>query len=312
MQFIDFHCDTILHLMKDKENLGLKSNPFCVDIEKLRQSNSLAQFFALYVDYQDKEGVMDTCLEMLDKFYMELEENREEIAIARNYIELMENNKKGKLSAFLTIEEGGAVKGSLYHLRNFYRLGVRLITLTWNYPNEIGFPNSYPEFQQKGLTEFGKEMIYEMNRLGMLIDVSHLSDGGFFDVAALSEKPFIASHSNARATTKHTRNLTDEMIRLLAEKGGVMGINFEKEFLGNEPMSRVEDMIHHIKHIRDVGGIDVLAIGSDFDGTSPELEIGNIGELEKLVSGLKKNHFTEAEIEKICYKNALRIIREVL
>ncbi|AOT72152.1 dipeptidase [Geosporobacter ferrireducens] len=312
MRFIDFHCDTILQLMTERKALHLNSNRFCVDIEKLRRSNSMAQFFALYINYRGEKDPLETCLEMADKFFEELAENEREISLARNYNEVMANDKQGKISAFLTIEEGGALKGELYHLRNFYRLGVRLITLTWNYPNEIGYPNCHPEFKNLGLTGFGEEVVKEMNHLGMLIDVSHLSDQGFYDVARLSKRPFIASHSNARGVTNHSRNLTDEMIRILAEKGGVMGINFEKEFLGNPLQSRVEDMVRHIRHIRNVGGIDVIAIGSDFDGTSPELEIADISELGKLVIELKKNKFNEDEIEKICYKNGLRVIKDVL
>jgi membrane dipeptidase len=154
-----------------------------------------------------------------------------------------------------------------------------------------------------------------MNRLGMLIDVSHLSDGGFYDVARYSKQPFVASHSNARECTMHLRNLTDDMIRVLAEKGGIMGLNFESFFLNEgEPtaLSTVEDMIRHLKHIRNVGGIDVMAIGTDFDGTMHSSEIAHLGEMEKLTVALKKNRFSEEEIDKIYYKNALRIIKQVL
>jgi len=220
-----------------------------------------------------------------------------DIALARNYNEMMENRKNGKISAFLTVEEGGVIKGQMHNLRNLYRLGVRLVTLTWNFPNEIGYPNAEDQY---------------MNRLGMLIDVSHLSDGGFYDVAKLSSKPFVASHSNARSITSHRRNLTDDMIKILADKGGVTGINFAKDFLGEAPLSTVCDMVKHIEHIRRVGGIEVIALGTDFDGISPQLEIENIGQIEKLICGLKKNKFSDDDIEKIFYKNALRVIKEVL
>ena len=224
----------------------------------------------------------------------------------------MENDRIGKLSAIITIEEGGAIKGKLQNLRNFYRLGVRLITLTWNYPNEIGYPSCMPEHMDKGLTPFGEEVVHEMNKLGMLIDVSHLSDGGFHDVARLSTKPCVASHSNARALCPHTRNLTDDMIKVLSNKGGVMGINFEREFLGNRDISTVEEMVNHIKHIRNVGGIEVIAIGTDYDGINQQLEIENMGQISKLILGLQNNGFNEEEIEKIFYKNALRVIKDVL
>jgi membrane dipeptidase len=242
-----------------------------------------------------------------------VEKNSTEIALATNYNDLMDNMNKGIISAFLTIEEGGVLKGKIEQLRNFYRLGVRLITLTWNFPNELGFPNKNKEDRNKGLTSFGREVVSEMNTLGMIIDVSHLSDGGFYDVAKYSKKPFVASHSNARAISNHPRNLTDDMIRILAEKGGIMGINFEKYFLGHNELSRIQDMISHIEHIKKVGGIDCISIGTDFDGIGNQgLEIKNIGEVEKLSIALSKNNFSEEEIDKIFYKNAIRVIKEVL
>lgn len=312
MKLIDLHCDTILKCMKDGEGYGIKENEFSIDLNKLREANSLAQFFALFVDLKEFEDPLMYCMKMVDKFFLELKKNKDQIRIAKNYKELMENHENGKLSAFLAIEEGGVLKGEMNNLTSLYQLGVRLITLTWNYPNEIGFPNCESQYSEQGLTTFGKEVVEKMNSLGMIIDVSHLSDKGFFDVAELSSRPFVASHSNARNVTAHCRNLTDEMIKLLANKGGVTGINFEKTFLGNEPFSRVEEMIAHIKHIKNVGGIDVIAIGTDFDGISRELEIENIGQINKLISGLQRNNFSEAEIEKILYKNAVRVIKDVL
>lgn len=306
------HCDTILELMKDKENLELFENDLSIDIKKMKKGNSIAQFFAMFVFLNSEKDPMEICLEMIDKFYVELEKNSIHISLATNYEDIMKNDKEGKMSAVLTIEEGGAIKGKLHNLRNFYRLGVRSITLTWNYPNEIGFPNTNYEHKDKGLTSFGEEVIHEMNKLGMLIDVSHLSDQGFYDVARLTSKPFIASHSNARAIKDNSRNLTDDMIKTLSEKGGVMGICFERDFLGESENARVEDMIRHIKHIKNVGGIDVIALGSDFDGCHPNGEISNIGEIDKLAYGLKNNKFSEDEIDRMFYKNALRVIKDVL
>lgn len=311
MRPIDLHCDTVLRLMKDKENLGLYENNFGVDIKKLKKANSLIQFFALWIDLNSQRDPVDICLEMMDKFYLELDKNSQYIKLATRYEDIINNDKEGKISAILSIEEGGALKGKLYNLRNYYRLGVRSITLTWNNVNHIGYPNTKEEYRNKGLTDFGRQVVYEMNRLGMLIDVSHLSDQGFYDVANISKKPFIASHSNSRHIKNHFRNLTDDMIRVLSEAGGVMGICFERDFLGDSEKARIEDMVNHIKHIKNVGGIDVLAIGSDFDGCNPNGEIGNIGEIEKLIYALKDNGFAEDEIDKIFYKNALRVIRDV-
>ena len=311
MPVIDLHCDTILHLTDNRE-LQLKKNLLGVDVQKLKAAGSIAQFFALFVDLQEHSDGLRRALQMVDVFHQELEINQEELVLARNFLELEANRSAGKISAFLTLEEGGAIAGSLENLRNFYRLGVRLITLTWNYPNEIGYPHNNEEYIHRGLTDFGCQVVTEMNRLGMIIDVSHLSDQGFYDVSGLSSKPFVASHSNARAVCRHSRKLTDDMIRALAQKGGVMGINFAASFLGHPEISLVEDMVAHVKHIVNVGGMDVLALGSDLDGIECELEIANIGELDKLTQALKKHAFHESEIEKIYYKNAMRVIREVL
>lgn len=312
MPLIDLHCDTILGLMKDKDSLELRKNDFSVDIEKLQQAKSMAQFFALFIYLQPDKDPLEQCLEMADKFYIELAKNKDAIRLARNYDEMMQNYNNGKISAFLTIEEGGAIKGKMHHLRNFYRLGVRLITLTWNFPNEIGHPNYKYEYKDKGLTAFGEEVVHEMNELGMIIDVSHLSDQGFYDVARFTKKPFVASHSNAREITAHSRNLTDDMIHILADKGGVTGINFERSFLGNSEVGKIDEMVQHIKYLYKTGGIDIISIGSDFDGINPCPEIQHIGEMDKLSSALQKQGFSEDEIDKIFYKNALRVIKETM
>lgn len=309
---IDLHCDTILELYENPDKGSLKKSSLCVDIEKLQAAPAKAQFFALYIDAKQAQDPMEQCLAMADLFHCQLAQNQDRIRLATNYEDMNRNWNNGYISAFLTIEEGAALKGSLANLRNFYRLGVRLVTLTWNYPNEIGFPHISPEFQNQGLTERGREIVAEMNRLGMLVDVSHLSDQGFFDVAALSSKPFIASHSNARAVTGHSRNLTDEMIRLLAAKGGVMGLNFAQAFLGTSPVSLIEDMIRHLNHIYQTGGIDVMALGSDFDGIKPAVEVADIGQIGKLLEAMERAGFSDDQIEQIAWKNAERLIRDTL
>jgi membrane dipeptidase len=305
------HCDTILRLMGN-DNLSLRKNDFSVDVNKLKKGNYLAQFFALFVELKNGEDPYETCMNMLNRFYKELEENKFDIAFADSFQDLKRNEQDNKVSAFLAIEEGGVLKGDLNNLRRFYELGVRLITLTWNFPNEIGYPNYKFKYAGEGLTSFGLELIQEMNNLHMLIDVSHLSDAGFYDVAKISRQPFIASHSNTRSITGHSRNLTDDMIKLLAQSGGITGINFCSAFLGTSREGRIDDMIEHIKHIRNVGGVDVIALGSDFDGIENAVEIKDSSEMNKLAFELTKSGFNDDEIEKIFYKNALRVIREVL
>jgi membrane dipeptidase len=312
MQIIDLHCDTISCFMEACEHTSLRRNNLSVDIDKLQAGQALAQFFALYVNKEKHHDPFEHCLLMLDRFYQELAQNTDVIQLACSYSDLCDAMTQKKIAAFLTIEEGGVLKGKIEYLRIVHRLGVRLITLTWNYPNEIGFPNCEENYCHRGLTEFGQEVVQEMNRLGMIIDVSHLSDQGFYDVARLSAKPFTASHSNARSMTNHPRNLTDDMIKTLANKGGVMGLNFANRFLGVSPTSQIGDMVRHLNHIRNVGGADVLAMGTDFDGIERQLEIETIGEIGKLTDALQKAHWSNEDIEKLFYKNALRFIQEVL
>jgi membrane dipeptidase len=312
MKVIDLHCDTILKIMESKQQQTLYKNEYCVDIEKLKSGGFLAQFFALFIDLKATEDPYKYCMEMLKVFKKQTENNKQYIMHVKSFkhIEKAENEKK--IAAVLTIEEGGALKGSLDNLKNFYNEGVRLITLTWNYPNEIGYPNYKWKYCDKGLTLFGRALVEEMNKLGIVIDVSHMSDQGFYDVAKQTKKPFIASHSNARTITNHSRNLTDDMIRVLAEKGGIMGINFCSAFLGEENISTIESMVKHIKHIFNVGGIEVIGIGSDFDGIENAVEIKDSSEMMKLALALSKAGFSDDNIEKILYKNALRLLKDVM
>jgi len=310
MRLIDMHCDTILKCVDVKGAVKLGENDLCIDIQKLKKAGSLAQFFAMYVDLDKYTKPYDRCMDMIDAFYNEIEENSTDIAFAGSIKDLDNNRSEGKMSAFLTVEEGGVIEGKLRNLKNLHKMGVRLITLTWNYPNCIGYPNFQWEYKDKGLTSFGEEVVAEMNRLGMLIDVSHLSDQGFYDVLRLSASPFVASHSCARSVTGHYRNLTDDMLIKLSEKGGVTGLNIEPDFLGDH--GSIDAMVRHISHMKNAAGIEVIALGTDFDGTNHTTAIKDIGSIDILFDALKKAGFSSLDIEKIMYKNAERVIRDVL
>lgn len=311
LNLIDFHCDTIYKLRKEPSE-NLRKNSLSVDIEKLKSSGSIAQFFALYIDLAETKDPFDEFNRMAAIFRKELEANSDVLRFSGSFGELMENQKNGFISSFLTVEEGAALEGKINNLVELHRLGVRLITLTWNYPNEIGYPNFEGKHMDMGLTDFGCEVVEAMNHYNMIVDVSHLSDKGFYDVSEVSKKPFMASHSNARSVTGNLRNLTDDMIRTLGNKGGIVGVNFEKTFLGNSDQGKVSEMIRHIDHIRNVGGIEVLAIGSDFDGIDTPPEISDISQMGKLLNALAKSGYTENEIEKIFYRNGLRFIQDTL
>lgn len=307
---IDLHCDTVMRLYND--GTELKKNNYHIDIEKMKKSNVLTQFFAMYVDLNQVDSPYRVCKEMIVKYQEELEKNRNLLINVNNYDQIKEIMDKNLLSGMITIEEGACIEGSLDKLEEFYDLGVRAITLTWNYENEIGYPNYKYIYKDQGLKPFGIEVIKKMNDLGILIDVSHLSDGGFWDCIKYSSKPIIATHSNARGCFEHTRNLTDDMILALKDKGGIMGMNFASQFLDGSKLSKVNSIVEHIEYIKNLAGIDVIAIGSDFDGISCDLEIKDTSYMYLLKEALKVKNYTDEEIDKIFYKNALRVIEEVL
>ena len=190
------------------------------------------------------------------------------------------------------------------------------MTLTWNYENCIGSPNSANrKVMRKGLKPFGIETVRRMNELGMIVDVSHLSDGGFYDCVKYSEFPIVASHSNARSLCLHPRNLTDEMLRLLGNKGGVAGGNFYSAFLRKEGRAEISDIVKHILYMIDKAGEDAVALGTDFDGFSKEALPGEIRDVEdmwKLWERLERAGLTGRQIEKFASGNILRVMNDVL
>lgn len=310
MNSIDLHCDTASRILY--ENLNLKNSICKVDIEKLKKSKALAQVFAYFIELDLVENPYEEFIKMNKRLIQELEKNKEDIELVTNLVELEKVNKAGKIGAMLSIEEGEVLEGKVERVEEIYNLGIRFVTLTWNFKNSIGYPNAGFKFKDKGLTEKGKEIVEEMERFGIIPDCSHLSDGGFYDLIDICKKPFVATHSNARAITNHPRNLTDDMIRKLANKGGVMGLNFCSAFIGTEDVSTVESMVRHLKHIKNIGGSDILALGTDYDGIGNEVEIKNIGEIGILRDVLLKEGFTNTEIDKLYNLNVKRIMKDCL
>lgn len=321
MKVIDMHCDTIGELWKAEKAgkpISLRSNSLHIDLEKMQKGDYLLQNFAMFVFLGREKDPLVNVLEMIDVYNRAMAENADIIGPVLNYEDIEKNRAAGKLSGMLTIEEGAVLKGNPYVVRTLYQLGVRMLTLTWNFENEIGYPNTivkakdYDPSRHYGLKPEGIEIVREMNRVGMIVDVSHLGDDGFWDVVKYCDGPFVASHSNARAVCNHTRNMTDDMIRALADKGGVMGLNFCGDFLNPNGKSRAEDMVRHAKHIINVGGSDILGLGTDYDGIDGDLELDHCDKMPLLAQEMERQGFSTQQIEKIFHGNVLRLYREVL
>lgn len=328
MQYIDMHCDTLAEALVRKKVTAEHLEGTMLDVRRLQKSGAIAQFFAMFLPQRNEPGwfgadVMPEAEVLMNQMYQVYQNTLQAcggyLAPARNYAEFEANRRAGKISAFLTVENGYLVRGELSNVKKLYDMGVRLITLTWNDPNCLGYCHSdKPEEMQRGLTPFGREAIEYMSELGILIDVSHLSDGGFYDVAEHAKctgVPFVASHSNCRALSPVTRNLTDEMIATLSECGGVAGLNFAPAFLNadrTDSLSRIERMCDHVMHFIDKGGAECVGIGTDFDGIEGEFEIEDCTGMMKLFDALHKRGLSEDMIERVAYKNVTRIIRECM
>ncbi len=323
MKVIDMHCDTIYRLLCKKdsgENGSLRENEGHIDLLRMKQSSYLLQNFAMFVELDRDGDPWERVQRIYGHYQSEMEKNSDLIAPVLQFSDIAANEAAGKMSSLLTVEEGAVCKGELSKLQTLYDMGVRMITLTWNFPNELGYPNNVADNIPNltgGLTEKGKEFVARMEELGIIPDVSHLSDAGFFDVLQVTKKPFAASHSDARAVCPCVRNLTDEMIKALADRGGVTGLNYCEAFLKEQPAGKrlpasIQDVARHARHIVNVGGLEVLGLGSDFDGIGDQEELPGAQSMGRLWEGLKKSGFTERELDKIFYQNVLRLYRETL
>lgn len=327
MKIIDMHCDTISEIWESRHSgkpQKLSANNLHIDIQKMKKAGYMLQNFAMYIDLKKDLDPFEYMCSLIDIFYEEMEQNKNDICVTKTYREIMENDHYKKMSALLTIEEGGCCKGKIENLEKLYERGARMMTLTWNYPNELAAPNCLRKETDtsgfhlfdgsKGLTKTGFAFVERMEELGMIIDVSHLSDAGFWQVADVAKKPFVASHSNARALCGHARNLTDDMIRTIAERGGVIGLNYYGCFLNkrNNSTSTVAKIAEHARHIMNVGGTECLGLGSDFDGIDGNLEIADCAQMDKLFHALEAAGFSQDAIEKIAYQNVLRVYKEML
>lgn len=326
MKIIDLHCDSIMQLMNN-ENQTIYDKGGHLDLIKMQKGDYLLQCFAMFVNLRKVDSPYEYCKKMIKKYYENINQYPQLIRPVYNYRDIINNINDGLISAMLTIEEGGTLEGDIQKLKEFYDLGVRMITLTWNYPNELGNPNinndlirSDTEYQevrsmidQKGLTKKGVEVIQEMERMGIIIDVSHLGDQGVRDVLKNTTKPFVASHSNARAICDFPRNLPDELLVEMKKRNCLVGVNYCPSFVKAQASSmQIVDLIKHIDYLKELIGIDCIALGSDFDGIGGDLELKDASYLPLLINKLSEHGYSDADINKITHQNALRLFKEVL
>src|SRR5262245_33178357 len=326
------------------------------DIPRMKEGGLDADFFAIYVaaSYARNGGSARRALDMIDGVYEQARRHPESLEMAFTSDDIRRIHKTGKIAALMGIEGGHAIEDSLSALRQFYRLGVRYMTLTHtntnNWADSSGDINNQNVKHHNGLTDFGREVVREMNRLGMMVDISHVADKTFWDAIEVSQAPVIASHSSARALTDVPRNMTDEMLAAVGKKGGVVMVNFGKGFVntkavkpspelqakmdevrnqysgdpatmraklrelqGPPPRVTLDMLIEHFAHIARIAGIDHVGIGSDFDGVGSQLPEGmeEISKLPAITYELLKRGYSDADVKKVLGENFLRTMAEV-
>lgn len=307
---IDLHCDTIMQLLDHPDSGDLYRNTWKIDIEKLQKAHSKVQDFALFINLGETNDLYGRYEEMRNLCTTQIHLYGEHIQHVLSYQDVESVYESGKIGALMSIEEGGVLGGDLDKLKQAYQDGIRLITLTWNYPNGLGEPHCGE--QHKKLTPKGIEFVEVMQDLGIIVDCSHLNDAGTEQLGDILDVPFVASHSNAREVTAHTRNLPDNLIKLIANKGGVIGLNFAQSFLGISPVSRIDDIVKHGLYLINKGGEDVVALGTDFDGIKPNTEIKDASEMYRLYDAFKEAGLSVEQCEKLFWKNADRLLKEIL
>ena len=339
---IDTHDDTTQRLLDPQFDISVPHTDGNIDVPRMRDGGLSAIFFSIWIDgkIMGPEAVQKA-LDQIDAVHETVRKHPAYLVLAITAEDIREAKKHGKIAALMGVEGGHMMGNDLAVLRTFAALGVRYMTLTHMVNNEWA-DSSTDTPVHNGLTGFGKDVVREMNRLGIMVDISHVSDKTFYDAIATSKAPLIASHSSCRALCNAARNMTDDMIRALAKNGGVMQINYHVGFL-SQPFRDFENahpevekeideevkkhcdfmnagklpkvdwtlIVDHIDHAVKVGGIDHVGLGSDFDGAVMPLGMEDVSHLPQITDALLKRGYSESDIRKILGENTLRVLSEV-
>ncbi len=333
---VDMHCDTLNRSVMTRfkgecELPDMFKMDGMVDFDRLIKAEAMCQFFAVFMLPPGARRFHGLDKDLDDQVHIQwgseilrynVEKYSDKMAMAYSAKDIRRNFLNGKVSAMLTIEDSRAVDNKLENIKKFYDLGYRVMGVIWNNENCLAYPNAWAEEDMmKGLKPFGKEAVQYMEELGIVVDCSHLNFGGFDDLCDILKKPFVATHSNAMALSPHKRNLDDSRLKKLAAKGGCTGLNFGAEFLNQKTQTPESNeackdstaflIAEHARHLADVAGVDTVALGTDFDGIRGNLEVDSPDKMWILEREFKRHGFTEAEIDKIAYGNALRVLDEV-
>ena len=314
---VDTHTDTPLWFTRGAYSLGWRKN-IQVSIQKMEEGYLDSQFLAAFIAQKERDEVssqkaVEKCTKMIERIYLDAEKYKDYCGIVLTEEDARRLKAEGKKAFFIGIENGYAIGKDIKNVKKYKDMGVQYMTLSHSYDNDICNSSSNTADASKGLTAFGRKVVKEMNKVGMMIDVSHVSEGTFWDVLKLSKDPVFASHSSVRALCDHDRNLTDEQLRALAKNGGVVQICIYGGYLTkDEKSASVDDVVRHIDHAVKVAGIDHVGIGSDFDGGGGVLGCNGDNDLINITVKLIEKGYSEEDIRKIWGGNFFRVMNQVI
>ncbi len=305
---LDTHCDTPMFFPQNVD-FGQRDQRILVDLHKMTEGHQDATIMVAYLP-QPTDQPTAFADSIFDKIEDIVAKHSSHLAIAHTPDELWANKRQGKKSIMLGIENGHALDGKIENLRHFKERGIVYMTLCHNGDNDI-CDSARGEHTHNGVSAFGREVIHEMNRLGIMVDLSHAAEKSFYDALELSATPIVCSHSSCRALCDHPRNLTDDQMRALAQRGGVMQVTLYHGFLVKDGEATIEDAMRHLDHAISIMGIDHVGLGTDFDGDGGIRGMANSSELLNYTRELLKRHYSEEDIQKLWGGNFLRVMNEV-
>lgn len=308
---VDGHCDTLQ--MAYDEGLSIFDKKYSFNIKEAKCILPYIQFLSCFINtkYDFDNNGFSRINAMLDKFYLEYENNKEHINLIKSKSDI--KNNLNKVGIVLTIENGIALGNNIYNIRRLYNRGIRVMSLTWNDDNFLACGSHTKN--DVGLTKEGIKCIKLMNELGIIIDVSHLSQKSFYDICSITNKCIIATHSCVDSICKNKRNLTDNQIKIIAQNKGIIGVCFYKYFLSNNKNVSIDDIINHIEYISNLVGTEYVGIGSDFDGMDKsDIPVGlsGIKDMRNIAEKLNDRGFNKNEIYNIMGGNYIRVLKENL
>ena len=304
---VDLHNDVMLEVLAHKRDIATRSPVGHSDLPRLREGGVDVQVFALFVHPKEAERGYARITDLLDAFDRFAAAHTGMVELATSVAEITRLEAAGRLAVVLAVENASALEGNPDRVEVLYRRGVRMMGLTWN--NSNGLADGALEAHHGGLTPLGRQVLARMQELGVVVDVSHLSEQSFWNVLEATRGPIVATHSNAAGLTPHPRNLTDEQLRAIARRGGVVGVNFYPTFTGGASLARILD---HLEYLVNVMGADHVALGSDFDGFTGRVnDLEDVSRLPNLTAGLLSRGHDAQTVKKILGGNALRVFKEV-